>query len=112
MEKVTRYLRIKLKNARGVPKDDERWMNPWMLYNDMAYGTGKGWCTQHAQLYVYWANRAGIPRGSCSERARRTTPSCYTGHAFAESWIKEQNRWAFVDLSMRRSTSRTGRAGC
>ncbi len=61
MEKLTRYLRIKLKNARGVPKDDERWMNPLTLYKEMTEGTGKGWCTQHAQLYVYWANRAGIP---------------------------------------------------
>jgi hypothetical protein len=99
MEKVTRYLRIKLKNARGVPKDDERWMNPWMLYNDMAYGTGKGWCTQHAQLYVYWANRAGIPTRFVFGARTQDNTIVYTGHAFAESWIKEQNRWAFVDLS-------------
>jgi hypothetical protein len=99
MEKVTRFLRIKLKNARGVPKDDERWMNPWLLYNDMAFGTGKGWCTQHAQLYVYWANRAGIPTRFVFGARTQDNTIVYTGHAFAESYIKEQNRWAFVDLS-------------
>ena len=53
MDKLTRYLRKKLKGASGVPKDDERWMNPWLLYNAMADGSGKGWCTQHAQVWVF-----------------------------------------------------------
>lgn len=99
MEKITRFLRIKLVNARGVPKDDERWMNSWLLYNDMAYGTGKGWCTQHAQLYVYWANRAGIPTRFVFGARTQDNTIVYTGHAWAESYIREQNRWAYVDLS-------------
>ncbi|HPN35647.1 MAG TPA: transglutaminase domain-containing protein [bacterium] len=99
MEKLTRYLRIKLKDARGVPKDDERWMNPWLLYQEMARGTGKGWCTQHAQIYVYWANRAGIPTRFVFGARTEDNTIVYTGHAFAESFIKEQNRWAFVDLA-------------
>ncbi len=99
MEKLTRYLRIKLRNARGVPKDDERWMNPWLLYNEMAGGSGKGWCTQHAQIYVYWANRAGVPTRFVFGARTQDNTIVYTGHAFAESYIREQNRWAFVDLS-------------
>lgn len=99
MEKLTRYLRIKLKDARGVPKDDERWFNPWRLYNEMVAGTGKGWCTQHAQIYTYWANRAGIPTRFVFGARTENNTVTYTGHAFAESFIKEQNRWAFVDLS-------------
>ena len=99
MEKLTRYLRIQLKNARGVPKDDERWMDPWQLYKEMVAGTGKGWCTQHAQIYVYWANRAGIPTRFVFGARTQDNTITYTGHAFAESFIKEQSRWAFVDLS-------------
>jgi len=99
MEKLTRYLRIKLKDARGVPKDDERWMNPWMLYNEMAGGTGKGWCTQHAQVWVFWANRAGIPTRFVFGARTEDNTIVYTGHAWGESFIKEQNKWAFVDLS-------------
>jgi hypothetical protein len=99
MEKITRYLRIKLKNARGIPKDDERWMDAWTLYSEMAAGTGKGWCTQHAQIYVYWANRAGIPTRFVFGARTQDNTITYTGHSFAESFIREQNRWAFVDLS-------------
>jgi hypothetical protein len=99
MEILTRYLRIKLVDARGVPKDDERWMNPWMLYNEMVAGTGKGWCTQHAQVWVFWANRAGIPTRFVFGARTEDNTIIYTGHAWAESFIREQNRWAFVDLS-------------
>ena len=99
MEKLTRYLRIKLKGAGGVPKDDERWMNPWVLYNEMVAGTGKGWCTQHAQVWVFWANRAGIPTRFVFGARTQDNTIVYTGHAFAESFIREQSRWAYVDLS-------------
>ena len=99
MEKVTRFLRVMLKNARGVPKNEERWMTPWVLFNEMTQGTGKGWCTQHAQLYVYWANRAGIPTRFVFGARTQDNTITYTGHSWAESYIKEQHRWAFVDLS-------------
>ena len=99
MEKLFPYLRKKLRNAGGVPKDDERWMNPWVLYNEMACGTGKGWCTQHAQLWVFWANRAGIPTRFVFGARTQDNTIVYSGHSWAESFIREQNRWAFVDLS-------------
>jgi hypothetical protein len=99
MEKLAPYLRKKLKGSGGVPKDDERWMNPWLLYNEMVAGTGKGWCTQNAQVWVFWANRAGIPTRFVFNARTQDNTIVYTGHAFAESFIKEQNRWAYVDLS-------------
>ena len=99
MEKLFRYLRIKLKGVGGVPKDDERWINPWLLYNEMVNGTGKGWCTQHAQVWVFWANRAGIPTRFVFGARTEDNTIVYTGHAWAESFVAEQNRWAFVDLS-------------
>ena len=99
MEKLAPYLRKKLKGAGGVPKDDERWMNPYRLYCEMAAGTGKGWCTQHAQVWVFWANRAGIPTRFVFGARTQDDRIVYTGHAWAESYIREQHRWAFVDLS-------------
>ena len=99
MEKLFPYLRKKLKGSGGVPKDDERWMDPWTLFNEMANGTGKGWCTQNAQVWVFWANRAGIPTRFVFGARTQDNSIVYTGHAFAESYIREQNRWAFVDLS-------------
>jgi Transglutaminase-like superfamily len=99
MEKLFPYLRKKLKGAGGVPKDDERWMNPWILYNEMVNGTGKGWCTQHAQIWVFWANRAGIPTRFVFGARTQDNTIVYTGHAWGESYVREQHRWAFVDLS-------------
>jgi hypothetical protein len=99
MEKLAPYLRRKLQGSGGVPKDDERWMNPWDLYNEMVKGTGKGWCTQNAQVWTFWANRAGIPTRFVFNARTQDNTITYTGHAFAESFIREQGRWAFVDLS-------------
>ncbi len=42
MEKLTRFLKDKLASIGGVPRDDERWMNPWVLYNELVAGTGNG----------------------------------------------------------------------
>jgi hypothetical protein len=99
MEKLVPYLRNKLTGAVGVPKDDERWMNPYRLYCEMVAGTGKGWCTQHAQVWVFWANRAGIPTRFVFGARTQDDRIVYTGHSWAESYIREQHRWAFVDLS-------------
>ena len=99
MEKLMPYLRKKLAGSGGVPKDDERWMNPWVLYSEMAAGTGKGWCTQNAQVWVFWANRAGIPTRFVFGARTQDNTIVYTGHSWAESYIREQNRWAFTDIT-------------
>ncbi|MFH0992408.1 MAG: transglutaminase-like domain-containing protein [bacterium] len=110
MEKLFPYLRKKLKGSGGVPKDEERWMDPYQLYTEMAAGTGKGWCTQNAQVWVFWANRAGIPTRFVFGARTQDDRIVYTGHAWAESYIREQYRWAFVDLSQAELyiTNRTG----
>lgn len=99
MEKLMPYLRKKLSGSSGVPKDDERWMNPWQLYGEMVAGTGKGWCTQNAQVWVFWANRAGIPTRFVFGARTEDNTIVYTGHSWAESYIREQNRWAFADIT-------------
>jgi transglutaminase-like putative cysteine protease len=100
MEKLMRFLRIRLKDAGGVPLDNERWMNPLDLYHAMVDGSGKGWCTQNAQIWVFWANRAGIAtRFVFGARTEADNHIVYTGHSWGESFIPEQNRWAFVDLA-------------
>lgn len=99
MEKLVRYLRPKLKSCGGVPKDDERWENPWVLYNELVKGTGKGWCTQHAQVWVFWANRAGIPTRFVFNARTQDNSIAYSGHSFGESYVREQGRWAYTDLT-------------
>ena len=97
IEKVTRYLKVKLAACGGIPKDDYRWMDPWHMYRDMISGNGRGWCTQHAQIYTFFANRAGVPTRFVFGANTQKAVIVYTGHSWAESWIREQNRWAFVD---------------
>jgi hypothetical protein len=99
MEKVVRYLRTKLADAGGVPKDDFRWMDPWAMCQEMSAGTGKGWCTQNAQIYVFLANRAGVPTRFVFGANTQNDVIIYTGHSWAESWVKEQGRWAYVDVT-------------
>jgi hypothetical protein len=98
IQKIVPYLKKKLQGSGGVPKDDERWMDPWTLYTEMVAGTAKGWCTQNAQVFVFWANRAGVPTRFVFTARTQDNTIVYTGHSFAECYISEQNRWAFVDL--------------
>jgi hypothetical protein len=99
IEKLAPYVRKKLSGSGGVPKDDERWMDPYRLYSVLVDGTGKGWCTQNAQVWVYWANRAGIPTRFVFGARTQDNTFVYTGHSWAESYIVEQHRWAYLDLS-------------
>ncbi|MDI1337749.1 MAG: transglutaminase-like domain-containing protein [Lacunisphaera sp.] len=99
MDKVVRYLRTKLADSGGVPKDDFRWLNPWAMCQEMIAGTGKGWCTQNAQIYVFFANRAGVPTRFVFGANTQDDVIIYTGHSWAESWVKEQGRWTYVDVT-------------
>lgn len=99
MDKVMRYLRTKLADSGGVPKDAFRWMDPWRIFQEMVGGTGKGWCTQNALIYTFFANRAGIPTRFVFGHNTQDNVIIYNGHSWAESWVKEQGRWAHVDPS-------------
>ena len=99
MEKITVYLRGKLINSGGVPKNDSRWYDPLTLYRQMVSGDCKGWCTQHAQLFTFFANRAGIPTRHVFTCRNVKKMFGFNGHSWTESWIPEQQRWAFTDLS-------------
>ena len=99
MEKVMWYLRTQLANSGGVPKDAFRWMDPWHMFREMVAGTGKGWCTQNAQIYTFFANRAGVPTRFTFGAYTQDNVVVFNGHSWAESWVKEQNRWAHVDPS-------------
>ena len=99
MDKVMRYLRTKLANSGGVPKDAFRWIDPWNMFLEMAAGTGKGWCTQNAQIFTFFANRAGIPARFVFGANTEANTMVYNGHSWSECWVKEQGRWAHVDPS-------------
>lgn len=97
MEKIIRHLRTCWLNAGGVPKDDFRWADPLRIYQELRDGTGKGWCTQNAQVYTFFANRAGVPTRYVFGATVQDNRHVYNGHSWAESYLAEAGRWTYVD---------------
>lgn len=97
MEKVIRHMRATLVNGGGVPKDDFRWADPLRIYQEMRDGTGKGWCTQNAQIYTFFANRAGVATRFVFGSTVQSNQLVYNGHSWAESYLPDQGRWVYVD---------------
>jgi len=97
MEKIIHFMRARLVDAAGVPKNDFRWMNPFEIFNQMCKGTGKGWCTQNAQIFAFFANRAGVPTRFVYCATVQSNQFVYDGHAWTESFLREQNRWIYTD---------------
>lgn len=100
LEKLMRFMRESLGQAcRGTPPENFRWKNPFEIYQAMKSGEGQGWCTQHAQMFVYFANRAGLSTRIVQGAATQDNTFIHTGHTWLEAWVPEQSRWAWVDPS-------------
>lgn len=97
MAKIVRFMRTQLANAGGVPKDAFRWLDPYSIFKEMRDGTGKGWCTQNAQIFAFFANRAGLPTRFIFGATTQHNSVIYNGHSWTETWVQEQNRWAYCD---------------
>ena len=97
MEKIMHYMRVQLVDAGGIPKDDFRWKNPFQVFNEMRHGIGKGWCTQNAQIFTFFANLAGVPTRFVYCHTVQDNQIIYDGHSWTESYLREQNRWVYSD---------------
>jgi Transglutaminase-like superfamily len=100
MDKVFRFLKTVGVASAGVPRDDYRWMDPYSIFEEISAGTGHGWCTQNAQIFVFFANRAGVPTRfvfGCNSQDKRLV---YSGHSWAECYVKEKGCWTYVDITM------------
>jgi len=99
MDKVFTYLKSVGIASAGVPRDDYRWMNPYAIFQEIAAGTGHGWCTQNAQIFVFFANRAGVPTRFVFGCNNQDDTIYYNGHSWAECYVKEKGRWTYVDVT-------------
>ncbi|MBW7895567.1 MAG: transglutaminase domain-containing protein [Opitutaceae bacterium] len=97
MTKIIRHLRTTWKDAGGVPKDDFRWADPLRIYEEMRDGSGKGWCTQNAQAFTFFANRAGIATRFVFGATMQDNRLVYNGHSWAECYLPGSGRWVYVD---------------
>ena len=100
LEKLMVHFRDELGQAcRGAPPPDFRWKSPLQIYQQMRDGTGQGYCTQHGQIFVFFANRAGLSTRLVVGARRQRNNFVFTGHTWVETWIPEQARWAWVEPS-------------
>ena len=100
LEKLTAHFRDTLgQRCRGNPDHDDRWRNPFIIYQNMRSGEGQGYCTQHAQIFLLFANRAGLSTRLVVTARTKDNNIIHSGHSWVETWVPEQNRWAWGDPS-------------
>jgi hypothetical protein len=100
IDKVCAYLIGRWKKQGGTPDDRiEAEISPLKIFQRVCAGKGKIWCSQHALIYHFFANLAGIPTRLLSLNGR-IDKVITTGHAFAESFVAEQGCWARIDPSI------------
>lgn len=100
LEKLMVFLRDDLGQAcRGQPPADFRWRTPWEIYRAMQTGEGQGFCTQHAQVFLYFANRAGLATRMVVGARTENHHFIHTGHTWVEAWFPDQQRWGWVEPS-------------
>jgi hypothetical protein len=100
IEKIGCWLVTRYKGCAGTPSDViEKTKSPFKILKMVLAGEGKIWCSQHALIYHFFANLAGLPTRLLS-LAGRVDTVITTGHAFAETFIPEIGTWAKVDVSL------------
>ena len=100
LEKLTVHFRDTLgQRCRGNPDHDDRWRDPFVIYKNMRSGDGKGYCTQHAQIFLLFANRAGLSTRLVVCARTKGNNFIHSGHSWIETWVPEQHRWAWGDPS-------------
>jgi hypothetical protein len=100
IEKIGCWLITKWKGCGGTPSDViEKTRSPLKILKMVLAGEGKIWCSQHALIYHFFANMAGLPTRLIS-LAGRIDNVITTGHAFAETFVPELGTWAKVDVSL------------
>jgi hypothetical protein len=100
IEKIACWLITRWKDCAGTPSDViEKERSPLRILRMVLNGEGKIWCSQHALIYHFFANMAGLPTRLIS-LAGRVDTVITTGHAFTETFIPELGIWAKVDPSL------------
>ena len=99
IDKICAYQAVLYKTQAGTPDDRMTVeVSPLKIFCRFDAREGKGWCTQMAIIYHFFANLAGVPTRLITLNGHIDTVIT-TGHSFAESFIPERNCWARVDPS-------------
>ncbi len=99
--KIGTYLENKLRPVTGTPSDSIKSLTPLRQYQLACGRKDHVDCADYSDIYFLFANCAGIP-------TRRIGIAGWingignSGHVLNESYVKEQNRWAVVDLTYKK----------
>ena len=95
---IGKYLIGKLGPLAGHTPDSIKQLSPLRQYMLACAKKGHVDCESYCQIYFLFANCAGIPTRKIGVSGKLSN-AVIAGHVFDESYIKEQRRWAFVDLT-------------
>ena len=98
IQKIAKYILKNTANNAGAPIDSMDYMSPLKQLECVVSKKSKIWCGTYTAIFSFFANRAGIlTRLVCLEG--KINNVLKAGHSFNEVFIKEQNKWVFVDLT-------------
>jgi hypothetical protein len=97
ISRIGRYLIQQLKPHEGKSLSEFKLLTPLEQFKRARAKKNKVDCANYSDIYFLFANCAGIPtrRIGVAGTIDHVTTS---GHVFNESYVREQQKWAFVDL--------------
>jgi hypothetical protein len=96
--KISRYLYERIEQFSGIPSDRMKYLSPLAQYKLIISGKDGAWCHNYAVIYTFFMTAAGIPTRLVSVEGEIDQVKI-AGHIFAESFVKEKNKWAFSDMN-------------
>lgn len=94
IEFLVTLIREKMKG--GAPPAHLNAMSPLSIFEESSTGKAGVFCRQWSLSYGYLANIAGVPTRNLFTGGAMNTVDMGS-HAFSESYIEEEGRWAYVD---------------
>lgn len=101
IEKIGKYVLDKLQTEEGIPNDVMNKLSPLNQFRFVCSKKSKLWCGNYAGIFNFFADCANIPARMVSIEGNLDEVD-FSKHIFSECYIREQNRWAFVDLNSRK----------
>ncbi len=98
IEQLVTFLLHNLSDRLGVPTDEMNTLSPLQEYYHALDGKSPVWCSNLADIYLFFATIAGIPT-RLVDVGGELDGVVLSGHGFAESYISEKGQWAYVDLT-------------
>jgi hypothetical protein len=103
--KISRYILQKTAGHEGNPNEELSVLNPLTQLRFVEAGRSKLWCGNFSSIFSYFAAAAGMPVRwvSCG----KSNGNFVNGiHVFCEVFLKEEQCWAYVDLTSRNVLTR------